>query len=517
MTRPALPSLCPCCRLARWPAGMGLDGGTPPTVNEVAPSFSNATAAQPTAHALAGDDHTRDLFETVAEDGWLVIRGATVISMGRDGRLPNSDVLIRNGVIEKVQPSDTAIPAGARVIDAQGKFVIPGLAEIHGHPLLAHHVGLYVPSIAPDRSVDEFVLPYDLQLFLYLAAGVTRLEILAGTAEELALREGIRSGRLRGPKLRIASPMIDGFPAMFPPSVSWIVGDPEGARQAARQIKEQGFDFAKPYTRLSRDAFAALLDECGRLDIPVMGHIPKDVGAEAALELGQRGIAHVFEFFYNDPPQTKHNIDRIHHYARIARKHDVTVQTTLCAAELLEHDCVTVHDPRAQDFLEPMTHYMMNNVAIYTKLFRSDPALVESIRDVRATSKAMLRALVEEGVTILTGTDMPGSNVTKGCCLHEELRLCVEDVGMRPIDALRSATVLPAVYHGESGKAGQVQAGQRSDLVILNRDPTLDIRATTSIDTVILGRDVLGSEARERGIKRAIERYKAMPVPSVTA
>jgi imidazolonepropionase-like amidohydrolase len=119
-------------------------------------------------------------------------------------------------------------------------------------------------------------------------------------------------------------------------------------------------------------------------------------------------------------------------------------------------------------------------------------------------------------VTILTGTDMPGSNVTKGCCLHEELRLCVEDVGMRPIEALRSATVLPAIYHGESGKAGQVQAGQRSDLVILNRDPTLDIRATTSIDTVILGRDVLGSEARERGIKRAIERYRAMPVPSVT-
>jgi hypothetical protein len=183
MTRSTLPSLCPCCRLARWPAGMGLDGGTPPTVNEVAPSFFNATAAQPTAHALAGDDHTRDLFETVAEDRWLVIRGATVISMGREGRLPDSDVLIRNGVIEKVQPSDTAIPAGARVIDARGKFVIPGLAEIHGHPLLAHHVGLYVPAIAPDRSVDEFVLPYDLQLFLYLAAGVTRLEILAGTAE----------------------------------------------------------------------------------------------------------------------------------------------------------------------------------------------------------------------------------------------------------------------------------------------------------------------------------------------
>jgi imidazolonepropionase-like amidohydrolase len=516
MTSPVMPTLCPCCRLARWPAGMGMDRGSVPNPNEQAPSFSNATATQPTAHALAGDDNTRDLFETVAADRWLVIRGATVISMGREGRFPNADILVRNGVIETVQPSGGAIPHGARVIEAAGKFVIPGLTEIHGHPLLAHHVGLYAPAIAPERSIDEFVLPYDLQLFLYLAAGVTRLEILAGTAEELALREGVNSGRFRGPKMRIASPMIDGFPAMFPPSVAWIVGDAAGARQAAREIQAQGFDFAKPYTRLGRDAFAALLDECNRLDIPVMGHIPKEVGADAALEMGQRGIAHVFEFFYNDPPQIKHNLDRIHHYARIAKKHDVTVQTTLCASELLEHDCVTVHDPRAQDFLEPMTHYMMNNVAIYTKLFRSDPAVVESIRDVRATSKLMAKALVAEGVRILIGTDMPGSNVTRGCCLHEELRLCVEDVGMSPLDALRAATVLPAAHHGESGKAGQVEAGQRSDLVILNRDPTFDIRATTSIDTVILGRDILASEARERGIARAIQRYRAMPVPPVS-
>jgi imidazolonepropionase-like amidohydrolase len=192
----------------------------------------------------------------------------------------------------------------------------------------------------------------------------------------------------------------------------------------------------------------------------------------------------------------------------------VTVQTTLCAAHLLEHDFGHArNDPRTQQFLDPMMNFMMRDESTFVQMSRSDPELVEAVRNIRSLSNQMAKALVAEGVTLVPGTDMPGSNVTQGFSLQEELRLMVEEVGIAPLDVLRSATVTSAQYHGEGGEAGQIVGGQRSDLVILSRDPSVDIRATAAIETVVLGRSLLTNEARERGISRAVERYKAMPVP----
>lgn len=489
-------------------------GATTPAPDGPAPSFFDEVAKTPSVHAQAGDENTKDLFEHIDAERWLVIRGATVLPMTKDERLSDCDVLIRNGVIEAVRPSGSAVPAGARVIEAKGKFVIPGLADVHTHPMLLEWVQLYAQALAPNEDPNKFVLPYDLQMFLYLAAGVTRIEILQGSAEELALRDSVRSGRIRGPAMRVASPLIDGFPAMYPPMLSWVVGDADGARRAARTIVERGFDFAKPYTRLSRESFSALARECERLGIPMMGHVPAAVGAEDALAMGQRGIAHVFEFFYCDPPEVKHNVDRLARYARLARQHGAIVQGTLCVANVTGYEWPEVQrDPRLQQMLEPMMKYVFSDEKTFNGMFRSMPDRIESVRGLWDSSKRMAQALVAEGVRLLPGTDMSGSEVADGLSVHEELRLYVDEVGIRPLDALHAATVQAAEYQGESGKAGQIAAGQRSDLVILDRDPIADIRATRSIDTVILGRHVLSCESRELGLSRAIERYQAMPVP----
>lgn len=516
MNRTTLASPCPCCRMAafaRWPAGMGADGRTQQGSAGPAPSFLDETATKCSAHALAGDDNTRDLFEHLAADRWLVIRGATVLPMTKEERLADCDVFIRNGVIDAVQRSGAAIPQGARVIDAQDKFVIPGLSEMHTHPFLAHWVGMYAGAIAPGEDPDSFVLPYDLLMFLYLAAGITRIEIMAGTAEELALREAVRSGRIRGPAMRVASPVIDGFPAMNPTAFSWVVGDASGARHAAQAIIDQGFDFAKPYTRLSREALGALLGECDRLGVPVMGHIPQAVGAEEAIAMGQRGVAHVLEFFYRDPPEKKRDIDRLARYAKLARAHGVTVQTTLCLSQIAEYQWEQVRsDGRMRQLVDPLMSFVMRDESTFRKMMRSDPELMEPLRDAWELSKRMTQALVAEGVRLLPGTDLPW--ITQGLSLHEELRLFVDEIGIQPLDALRSATIHAAEYQGESGKAGQIAPGQRSDLVILDRDPLLDIRAVASIDTVMIGRYVLGREARESGIARVIKCYNAMPVPA---
>jgi len=514
VNRVTLGPSCPCCRMARawWPAGMASGGSAVP--DGPAPSFLDEVAKQPSAHALAGDENTRDLFEHVDADRWVVIRGATVLPMTKDERLPDCDVLIRNGVIDAVKPSGSAVPAGARVIDAKGKFVIPGLSDLHTHPMLLEWVQTYAQAIAPTEDPNKFLLPYDLQMFLFLAAGVTRTEILMGTVEELTLRDSVRSGRIRGPAMRVSSPLIDGFPAMYPPAMSWVVGDADGARRAAQTIVDRGFDFAKPYTRLSREAFTVLASECERLGIPMMGHVPAAVGAEDAMAMGQRGIAHVFEFFYNDPPEKKHDLERLARYARLARQHGAIVQGTLCIANVTGYEWPDVQkDPRLHQTLEPLVKFIFSDEATFNGMFRSMPDRIEAVRGLWDSSKRMTQALLAEGMRVLPGTDLSGSDVTEGLSMHEELRLYVEEIGVKPIESLRLATAHAAEYQGEAGRAGQIASGQRSDLVILDQDPTVDIRATRCIDTVILGRHLLSRQSRERGIARAKQIYSAMPVP----
>ncbi|HSN71826.1 MAG TPA: hypothetical protein VLT59_09950, partial [Steroidobacteraceae bacterium] len=312
---------CPFHALMLWPGGMGAGRDTPAPAGD-APSFSDATPKEASPAASAGDAHTRDLYEVAGRDRLVVIRGATVLPMTNGGSLSNHDIVMRNGVIIDVLPSDGHRPADdALLIDAAGKYVIPGLTEIHTHPILAHSAAMFAPAISPDAKAQDLYLPYDLQMFLYVAAGVTRIEIMAGTAEELAMRGSIRSGRYRGPAMRIASPVIDGYPPMQPPAISLIATDADGGRRAARWIAERGFDFAKPYTRINREAYTAFADECRSLGIMMMGHVPKAVGVEDAIALGHRGVAHVFEFFDWEQEPTRSDPEVMARRARLCAEH----------------------------------------------------------------------------------------------------------------------------------------------------------------------------------------------------
>jgi imidazolonepropionase-like amidohydrolase len=507
---------CPCCALnalALWPAGLGADRRDPQRATAATASFVDQTPTRASHHAQAGDANTRDLFEDAAPRQWVVARGGDVLTMTAAGTLRGHDVLARDGVIAEVRPASETVPEGAVVVDAGGKYVIPGLTEIHTHPLLAHSAEIFALLMDPDVEADDLVLPYDLQMFLHLASGVTRIEIMAGTVEELALREAVRAGRIRGPSMRVASPVIDGHPPMQSRRISWVVNDADGGRHAARQILERGYDFAKPYSRLGRPAFVGLAEECGRLGIPLMGHVPKAVGVEDAIALGQRGIAHAFEFFCYDPAERKRDPELLRRRAELAARSGVTVQATLCAAHVFEYQCGHVaHDARVGELLDPVLAYLMREDSPFLAAWRADPELVEAGRDMVALSLRTARTLVDAGVRVLPGTDLPGCNATTGYSLHEELRLLVEDVGLTPLDALRAATVAAADYHGESGCAGAVAPGQRSDFVVLDRDPSADVGATRLIDTVVIGRSVLRREARERGLARVRARYAAMPV-----
>lgn len=480
------------------------------------PSFADGTSSEPSAFCDGSDARTRDLYD-IAEPGRpVVIRGSHVITMGSSGQLPDHDVIIVDGVIRALEPSGGALPDGCRQIDATGLFVIPGLSEMHTHPPLIELATMYGPMFGVDNPA-QVSMPYDLLMFLYLAGGVTRLEVMFGTPEYLGLREHITAKRVRGPSMRIASPLLDGFPFSFGATITWGIGDPQGARKAAQQIAERGYDFAKPYTRLKKDCYWALVEECDALGIPVMGHIPTDVEVEQALRKGQRGVAHVFEYFCHEAQERKLDPDVIMRKAKLSAERGMVVQTTLVAGRALEYDVgLAPGTLDASQFLDPIYRLIMADDSPFLQGWRDDPVMVHAGRDCFQASIEMTKALVAEGVTVLPGTDFP-PNLTGLLSSQDELQVYVQEVGMTPQEALRASTITSALHQGEGAIAGTLEPGKRSDLVILEADPTTDINHTRLINGVMIGNAFLNRHALDRGIERAKSIYDAMPVQKLAA
>ena len=162
---------------------------------------------------------------------------------------------------------------------------------------------------------------------------------------------------------------------------------------------------------------------------------------------------------------------------------------------------------------DPLIRIVMREDSAFIQWFRSDPHLKVSGANALALSVAMCQALVDAGVPILPGTDVPPSSITGQHSLHHELRLLHEQVGLSCLDTLRAATIDCARYQGEADVAGTIEAGKGADLLLLDANPLEDIGATGSIDTVVLGDAILDRPSREKGLARLKAAYEAMPVP----
>lgn len=505
-----------CCPLhMAWALPMGM-GAAPavPVSGGPKPSFADGTVHELSAFATRGDEATRDLYEVLEPGRLLVIRGATVIPMRGAPSLPNHDVLVRDGRILDIHATGATAVEGARFVDAAGLHLLPGLADVHTHPSTYTAGQMWAALLGPTVTPDDVTLPYDLTMFLYLAGGITRIQVMAGTPEYLSLRESLRSGRLRGPRMRVASPVIDGYPAVWAPTITWQVSDAEGGRTAARRVHEAGYDFAKPYTRMPYEAYVAFSTECNARGVERTGHIPAAVRVEEALLRGQRGVAHTFELFYNDAHESRADLDLLSRRAKLCAELGVTVQTTFCVSRAFEYDIGQI-GPEAyplDDLLDPVLRWLMHPASPFLKAFGQDPQMQYQGRDCIKHTLNMLRALHAEGVPLVTGTDIPSGNVAGHHSMHDEMEVLVKDVGLSALDALRAATVSAAAHMGDA-ESGTVEPGQRAELVLLRGDPLADIAATRQIETVVMGDALVTRDAIARGVARARALYDAMPIP----
>jgi imidazolonepropionase-like amidohydrolase len=408
-------------------------------------------------------------------DDALIIRGVTVID--GTGAPPRDDmaVLVRGDRIAAIGPSDAVdCPTGGRVIDGSGKYLIPGLWDMHVH-------------LSKTRASA---------LTLFVKEGVTSVRDMGGELEELLTwRETIRRGDRLGPRIVLAGPYLEApenvqrmldAEVVEPVGRTRIpVGDPQRARAVVDSLAALGVDFIKIRTLASLATYRGIVAAARAHDLRVVGHT-FGIPLRELIETGHGSIEH----FLYPPPGSVPTTERAALYAELVAR-DMAVVPTLVnfeASILLSPDTLDAIVGDSLGLLDDRRRYVSRFlIADWGEQVaerREDSGV--DWREIYEDWVATLREMRQAGVRILAGSDVAVINIYPGSSLHEELGWLVQAVGMTPHEALMSATRHPAEFLGLSHELGTVEPGKLADLVLLTADPLADISNLGEIDAVIV-------------------------------
>lgn len=420
----------------------------------------------------------------------------TVIPMDRERALPDHTVIVADGKIVAIGPgSKVKVPAGALRIDGTGRYLIPALCDMHVH-MLGEPWNIMLPPGAKIASKD---IPFEKLLFPYVANGVTTVQELFASREQIGLRQRIARGELLGPRFILAE-TIDGPGKAWPPPLTTWVASPREAQEAVRQAKAAGFDKIKVYSFLDKESYDAIISTARELNLDVIGHIPMSVSVEYVLDSGQKLIAHSEEVAKHAGGD--YSPERIDYFAGIMAKHGVwmtpTLVTTHSLLELFDNSNRVPDQPYFKYFQHPM------QVGVWAfmieKLYGPIPAQARAkIReDFYRFQRPLTKAFHDKGGKLMAGSDTIIPGLVPGFALHRELRELVE-IGLTPFEALRTSTTRPFEYLGEIDKAGTIEVGKQSDLVMVDANPLEDITGASKVSGVLMrGRWIGPDEIKKR-------------------
>ena len=448
---------------------------------------------------------------TSASTGAVAITHVTVIDA--TGAPPQADmtVVVRNQHIAALgRSARLRPPAGAAVVDGRGKFLIPGLWDMHVHEVF----GDWLPR-------NEKVVPP-----LFVANGITGVRDMGGDLDVLKeWRAQTAAGTLLGPRMIIAGPMLDGPTPRFPSSAP--VASAADGRRVVDELTKRGVDFIKIQSLIPRDGYFAAAEEAKRLGMVFVGHVPDAVRAAEASNAGQKSIEHftgIFEACSTiedklvtgtprgpgpnvrtyDPGRAQKVI------ALMAKNRTWQVPTLVWERGQwlvddidLSHDPLTKYAPAAwKDHTWPMfVHDIMQSMD-------TDPLPVR--KKFFQMELDMTLAMFRAGVPFMAGTDTAaGVHVFPGFSLHQELALFVR-AGLTPMQALQTATRNPAEFMGRLKDLGTIEQGKLADLVVLDANPLDDIANTRTIRAVVLEGHYLDRTELDRMLK-AVEDAAAKP------
>jgi amidohydrolase family protein len=421
----------------------------------------------------AGEDEMAALSEygkTLAgaqNDTMAIINGTLIDGTGRPP-IPDSAVIVHAGkIVAAGARKEIKIPPGAKIIDAAGKHVLPGLWDMHAH----------------FEQVEWGPI--------YLATGVTTVRDCGNELEFLtAIRDAIANGRGLGPRI-LAAGVVDGD-GPYSLGVERVT-NPTQAKEWVDRYHSLGFEQMKIYSSMTRDNVAAVATEAHRLGMTVTGHIPDGMTAYDGVNAGMDQINHiqyVADIMRKPFPPNAKRIDRINATANIDLQSNEAQQAiaflkshgTVIDPTLVVFESFTVGPDRTLASLEPGMAKVAPEIATQLNEGGAPPELLEPERKIFAKYIAIAAALHRAGIPIVAGTDQS----VPGFSLYREIELYVE-AGFTPMEALQAATIVPARVMKLDAERGTVESGKRADLILVDGDPLENIRNIRNVKTVIAG------------------------------
>ena len=419
------------------------------------------------------------------------ITKVNVIPMNTEDILEDHTVIVENGRITRVGPSaEVPLPPNAEEIDGQGRYLIPGFTEMHGH----------IPGEDRPQYVEDV-------LFLYIANGVTTVRNMLGNEYHLKVKARVERGELAGPRIFAAGPFFN----------KELAPNPGAAQREVRRQKEAGFDLLKMGS-IDKETYERMAQTGREVDIPFGGHIPEEVGLIGALDARQRSIDHYdryVEFLVPDGARSpgvsagffgSGLIDLIDR-SRIPEAVRRTVEAgtwNVPTLSLIEH----LASPEAAEEMikRPEMKYMPDDVLQgwvtfknnYSKREDFQPDATKALVELR---RELTKELHDSGAQIALGSDSPQFFNVPGFSLHREMEMMVT-AGLTPYEVLVTGTRNPAFYFEIPEEFGTIEPGKRADLVLLNANPIENISNTQKIEAVFVNGTYYDRETLDKRLEK---------------
>jgi imidazolonepropionase-like amidohydrolase len=373
-----------------------------------------------------------------------------VVPMDRERVIENQTVIVRNGRIAEIGPANKVkVPDGATRVEGAGKYLMPGLAEMHGH----------IPPPNAPKAYTESVL------FLYAANGITTVRGMLGAPNQLELRDRANRGDIVSPTLYLAGPSFNGN----------SVNSPEQAVSMVRSQKQEGWDLLKVHPGLTRDEYDAMAKTAKEVGIRFAGHIPAEVGLIHALEMGQETIDHVdgyIEYLNGDAGALDEA--KLADVVRRTKTAGVWIVPTMALWETLI-GYADLNTLAAMPELKYAPPQQVNQWKTAHQTRLNQPNFDRKKAELIATNRMrILKSLHDGGVRILLGTDAPQQFSVPGFSIHREMAFMVK-CGFTPYQVIQSGTKNVGDYFKGKDDFGTVAVGKRADLILVHGNPLKDV------------------------------------------
>ncbi|MFN1835531.1 amidohydrolase family protein [Balneola sp. MJW-20] len=392
-------------------------------------------------------------------DGPKAFTNVQVVDVETGDIIPGQTVIISGDRIHATGPvSEISIPENAEVIDGGGRYLMPGLAEMHGH---------VPPTIPPANFPDYYNEDYVTStLFLYVAAGITTVRGMLGYEDQLSLKEKVNSGEWIGPNLYLAGPSFNGN----------SVSSPEQAEEKVSNQFEEGWDLLKVHPGLTPEEYDAMANTANELGIRFGGHVPADVGIVHALEMGQETMDHIDGYFLylQQFPQDEWD-PKMKEVVAMTKEAGAWIVPTQALWETIigagDYEAMADYEELKYIPEAVRTNYInwVENTLTTNANYNADNAELEA-----EWRQKILSEMYEQDVKILMGTDAPQLFSVPGFSIHRELPY-MSDAGMSNLDIIRSGTDAVGAYFSNEDTFGLIKEGHRADLILLEGNPLEDL------------------------------------------